>query len=72
VKVEEDRAQYNAKIEANESRLRSSTGADGQPLTPQQITITQDILKRQREHLAELDAYERAKQDGDPRQPSSL
>ncbi|MGI9104796.1 MAG: hypothetical protein ACR2G4_00955, partial [Pyrinomonadaceae bacterium] len=69
-KVEEERAQYLLKIEANESRLRASAAAGGQPLTPEQLNTTQEILKRQREHLAELDAYEQAKLDDDPRASS--
>lgn len=67
-KMEEARAQYQAKIEANESRLRANAAAGGQPLTSEQTEMTQDILKRQREHLAALDAYERGKLDDDPRE----
>lgn len=67
-KLEEERAQYLAKIEANEARLRERLTATAQPLTPEQLDMTNDILKRQRERLAELDAYERSRQaDGDPR-----
>ena len=67
-KLEEERAQYLAKIEANETRLRENRTATAQPLTPEQLDMTNDILKRQRERLAELDAYERSRQaDGDPR-----
>lgn len=67
-KLEEERAQYLAKIEANEARLRDNRTATAQPLTPEQLDMTNDILKRQRERLAELDAYERSRQaDGDPR-----
>lgn len=67
-KLEEERAQYLAKIEANEARLRDNRTATAQPLTPEQLDMTNDILKRQRERLAELDAYERSRHaDGDPR-----
>lgn len=65
-KAEEERAQYLVKIEANELRLRESKTSNEQPLTPEQINATQDILARQREHLAELDSFVAGKSD-DPR-----
>lgn len=66
VKVEEERAHYLVKIEANELRLHHGNASNEQPLTPEQIKTTQDILSRQREHLAELDSYVATKSD-DPR-----
>ncbi|MCP9494992.1 MAG: hypothetical protein MSG64_11135 [Pyrinomonadaceae bacterium MAG19_C2-C3] len=56
--AEEDRAQYMRKIEANQSRLVSGNAADGTPLTPAQITATENILTVQRQKLDELDALE--------------
>ena len=65
-KAEEERAHYLVKIEANELRLRDSKTSNEQPLTPEQIKTTQDILTRQREHLAELESFVTEKSD-DPR-----
>lgn len=56
--AEEERAQYTRKIEANESRLASGNAADGTPLTPAQIALTENILIAQRQKLDELDALE--------------
>lgn len=65
-KAEEERTQYLTKIEANELRLRDGKTSNEQPLTPEQVKTTQDILTRQREHLAELESYVAANSD-DPR-----
>lgn len=53
-KAEEEREQYTRKIESNEERLRSGLMADGKPLSPSQIAITQEILARQRHRVEEL------------------
>lgn len=66
VKAEEERAHYLTKIEANELRLRDGKTSNAQPLTPEQVKTTQDILTRQREHLAELESYVAANSE-DPR-----
>lgn len=56
--AEEERAQYTRKIEANQSRLVNGNAADGTPLTPAQIAVTENILTVQRQKLDELDALE--------------
>lgn len=66
-KIEEERARYQAKIEANERRLRAGETADGKPLTPEQIKTTEDILARQRQHVADITTYESGDHDADPR-----
>lgn len=56
--AEEERAQYMRKIEANQSRLNSGNAANGTPLTPAQITTTENILTAQRQKLDELETLE--------------
>lgn len=56
--IAEERAQYTRKVDANVARLTSQVAADGTPLTPAQITTTENILNAQRQKLDELDAHE--------------
>lgn len=74
MQMEEDRAIYTRKLDANLARLAAGTNVKGEPLTPLQITITENIVKLQRDKLEELDKLEMqlAEAEHDPRLAAPL